>query len=73
MKRSRFSDEQISRVLKEQRRELQRSHLPKPPFSPRASTANVFAPACTLHLKPLPEEKSAFLGGWINGEAAEQT
>ena len=34
MQRSSYSDEQISRVLKEQRREWQRSHFPKPPLAP---------------------------------------
>ena len=63
MQRSRYSDEQIGRVLKEQRREWQRSYFPKPPFSPRANTANMFATACIVYLKPLPEEKSASPGG----------
>jgi len=62
MQRSRYSDEQIGRVLKEQRREWQRSHFPKPPCSPRANTANMFAAACIVYLKPPPEQKSASPG-----------
>jgi hypothetical protein len=49
--------------LKEQRREWQRSHFPKPPFSPRANAANMFAAACIVYLEPLPEQKSASPGG----------
>jgi hypothetical protein len=74
LKRSRYSNERISSVLKEQWREWQLSHLPKPPCSPRTNTARAFEPAFTLHLKPLPNKKIASPGrGDFRPEPSEQS